>query len=988
MRYIWGLLVLTLSVFAQPREALLIGNYNYEHISVLDDTKPNIGRLEKVLKDLKFNVETEENLDSESLEESIDTFAKRLSRDRNTIGLLYYSGHGCQLNNRGYLLPIDVDSRKKRKIKYRALSIDEMLETLKESSNRLNMLFLDACRDVPTGTKGGTKGLVRLGSTPKGALVVYATESGKTADDNSNFIDALINNISKPNEQIVNVVADIADEVEKETKEAQIPVFFYKSLPKKFVLNKVHTQQPSIPKPSFVKNTDSKALQLCKAFSYSSRDTVGIMDKRTLRACKKVKSAMGKGFVARALYRKGNKDEAKKLFEQIKPSLLSKINADSAYLLGYLYNNVLQDVQKGMEYYTISCDLNNGSACNNLGFTYRDSQKNTEAIPFYKKGCDLNHGPSCTNLGFIYQQGKGAKKNTKKALSLYEKACNLDNPQGCSFLAFAIEKGIGINKDIDKAIEVYEKACNLNSSWANYALGSLYRDGIEVKKDINKALILFNQACDLGNPDGCTALGLLYSNGVQVKKSLFKKVMYYEKACSLNQASTCTHLGQMYEKGNDVKKDTQVALDFYRKACDLGDGWGCNNIATYYLTGDTVKKSTTNAIVFYKKACDLNNSRACDMLATIYKSYQDIPTDLNKALQLFTKACDLNHSSACVSLGLMYEKGKGTTKNIEKALKAYAKSSDLNNSEGYWREGHIYASDVKKEYKKAAKLFAKSCQLNDKKGCSELGELYYKEGKLPKDYKKAIKHYKKACNLGSSYGCIMVGFMYEHGKGVDIDKVKTKKYYKKSCKLGNTQACRYLNIDVKFSLTINTTPPDAKVQIMNIVPKYKNDMSLKKGLYKIKVSKESYETQKFDLELTENTVKAVKLQKVKHSMKNITIIGDKMWQDEVYTIKEKNAQALNIELGKARIWKSALAYCKNLKLGGYDDWRLPNKKDLNSITYKKTKIRNIAPFGYWASSTLDGYGYVSADNIHGIVDDEHWFNKNLVAFVRCIRSKQ
>jgi hypothetical protein len=46
-----------------------------------------------------------------------------------------------------------------------------------------------------------------------------------------------------------------------------------------------------------------------------------------------------------------------------------------------------------------------------------------------------------------------------------------------------------------------------------------------------------------------------------------------------------------------------------------------------------------------------------------------------------------------------------------------------------------------------------------------------------------------------------------------------------------------------YPLTINTIPSDAKVQIMNINPKYYDGIMLKKGIYNIRVSKYGYETQ-------------------------------------------------------------------------------------------------------------------------------------------------
>lgn len=279
-------LLLSLSS-AEPREALLIGNYDYKYISVLDNPEPNIKRLKKVLENLNFNVKMEKNLNSEYLEDSIDKFAKRLRRNRNTTGFLYYSGHGCQLDNRGYLLPTNVDSKKRLKVKYNALSINQMLETLEQSGNRLNMLFLDACRDVPMGTKGGTKGLAQPMTRPKGSLIVYATESGKTADDNSNFINALIDNIQNPNEHISSVARNISNTVADITNDEQVPVFFEKRLPYKFMLNEV-SAETVIPPSTPVLTNESKELQACKLFSYEDSDTDGIIHERTLKLVKKL----------------------------------------------------------------------------------------------------------------------------------------------------------------------------------------------------------------------------------------------------------------------------------------------------------------------------------------------------------------------------------------------------------------------------------------------------------------------------------------------------------------------------------------------------------------------------------------------------------------------------------------------------------------------------------------------------------------------------
>jgi hypothetical protein len=216
---------------AESREALLIGNSNYQYITNLDDPSSNLKRLKKTLEGLDFNAKIETNLNSENLEASIDDFAKRLSKNSDSIGFLYYTGHGCQVDYQGYLIPTNVNTKIKRKIKYNAMNINEMLEILKDAGNRVNMVFLDACRDVPTGAKGGTKGLGQPVARPKGSLIVYATEAGKVANDNSKFINSLIENISKPNQSIRNIGDNISNDVAQKSAYAQIPEVYTKLLP-------------------------------------------------------------------------------------------------------------------------------------------------------------------------------------------------------------------------------------------------------------------------------------------------------------------------------------------------------------------------------------------------------------------------------------------------------------------------------------------------------------------------------------------------------------------------------------------------------------------------------------------------------------------------------------------------------------------------------------------------------------------------------------
>jgi len=103
--------------------------------------------------------------------------------------------------------------------------------------------------------------------------------------------------------------------------------------------------------------------------------------------------------------------------------------------------------------------------------------------------------------------------------------------------------------------------------------------------------------------------------------------------------------------------------------------------------------------------------------------------------------------------------------------------------------------------------------------------------------------------------------------------------------------------------------------------------------------------------------------------KYIIKIGNKMWED--------------IESQKGN-YRYAINYCKDLTLGGYSDWRLPNKSELKKLYQNKSKLKNVIDNWYWTSTTYESDS-TQAWVVYFYDGYDGWNFKTLSGFVRCVR---
>ena len=227
------------AAMADKRVALVIGNSNYLQVKALPNPTRDAAAVAALLRGAGFDsVEVQENLSNTDMKRVIRDFFDR-TRDSD-VAVLYYAGHGMEVDGVNYLLPVDAALKRDIDVEDEAVSLDRVLKIL-EPARRLRLVILDACRDNPftqsmrrtVASRSIGRGLARIEPTVTDTLIAFAAKAGSTADDgtglHSPFTSALLKNLQTPGLDLRIAFGRVRDDVLAATNHRQEP-FVYGSL--------------------------------------------------------------------------------------------------------------------------------------------------------------------------------------------------------------------------------------------------------------------------------------------------------------------------------------------------------------------------------------------------------------------------------------------------------------------------------------------------------------------------------------------------------------------------------------------------------------------------------------------------------------------------------------------------------------------------------------------------------------------------------------
>jgi uncharacterized caspase-like protein len=167
------------------RLALVIGNGHYPDANAPLTQPINDARaLTAALRRDGFDVDVVEDATRDDMSRAVGRLKSRIKPD--SVVMLFFGGYGVQVGRESYMIPVDAVIWKEADVRRQGVSIEQVLEVMKEQGARAKLAVVDASRRNPYERRfrAYSHGLAPI-NAPDNALILSSATPGKVADDSS-----------------------------------------------------------------------------------------------------------------------------------------------------------------------------------------------------------------------------------------------------------------------------------------------------------------------------------------------------------------------------------------------------------------------------------------------------------------------------------------------------------------------------------------------------------------------------------------------------------------------------------------------------------------------------------------------------------------------------------------------------------------------------------------------------------------------------------
>jgi hypothetical protein len=227
-----AILLASVPAWAENRMALVIGQSAYKSVPALPNPGNDAKAVSQLLSNSGFEVSQAADLSQNEMRTAISDFAGKVAaKGPDTVALVFYAGHGIQVDGENFLIPTDIDPKREADIPMQAVRLNDVLNTLASVPSRMRFLLLDSCRNNPFPELGKSAGsglaIVDAKVGAPGTFVSFSTSPGAVAEDgngvNSPYTTALLEAAKQPNIPVEETFKRVRVAVNKATDGRQTP---------------------------------------------------------------------------------------------------------------------------------------------------------------------------------------------------------------------------------------------------------------------------------------------------------------------------------------------------------------------------------------------------------------------------------------------------------------------------------------------------------------------------------------------------------------------------------------------------------------------------------------------------------------------------------------------------------------------------------------------------------------------------------------------
>lgn len=648
-------------VLAAKRVALLIGNEKYVATSQLNNPANDVELMKASFEEAGFDsVTTVHDVGRQAMVKALRDF-EDLATGAD-VAIVYYSGHGMEMNGQNFLLPTDVKLQTDKDIEDEAVGLDRVQRSL-EGATKLKLVILDACRNNPfeqsmtrsISTRAVSRGLARVEPESADLLVAFASKAGTVALDgegkNSPFATALAKYLTEPGVDVRIALGKVRDEVVSVTNRGQEP-FVYGSLGGAQIFLNIKEVNISITNngEQLSPNSQSAAAadwqnirdladkDLIAAFlaKHGSDPVYKMLAEKKLKLLSEAEqtSSVTPDEIAWDALKQSTDAAALTRFLERYPDSKHKAEAEQQIAAlepqkGLNISQTGKDTQASRDCYLLAGEPQSMPGFVGVNFLKLDSARALTAC-----AQAVNENPDDMMLVNMLGRAQDAGRDYIEARRNYQKAADGGNMYALTNLAWFSVYGTDGAVDVDQGKRMFEQAAKAGNAYGQASLGWLYREGYGgIARDYEEAARWYQLAADQGYANAMATVAWFYREGLGLPKDLAQSLAWYKKAAEGGDVNAMSSLGWAYQNGLGTEQNYVEAKTWYEKAANVGDSYSMALLGWFYDVGTGVAQDYAQARIWYEMAANAGSAYAMGNLSRLYDYGLGTKADAREAVR-------------------------------------------------------------------------------------------------------------------------------------------------------------------------------------------------------------------------------------------------------------------------------------------------------------------------------------------------------------------